>query len=137
MQTIGILLDNVIMEITCQLEEGGGTGGSISLVPFFFQPILPSSLNVVLKIGDGQHTTPGLKGSYLTLTASPLPQHTTRRGRNHGMSHIRRLFLWRESPFTYQVSKPVPILVWKLPTDLWNRSNSHGNKDDKDGLCFC
>ena len=56
------------------------------------------------------------------------------------MSRIRRLFSWRESPFTYRVSKIntlsyinrklVPILVQKLPTDPWN---NHGNKD---GRCF-
>ena len=68
-QTIGILLANVIMEIT--KKRRASTGASISLLP-----------KLRLKIGDGQHTTPALgrKGSYLTLGASPLPQHTTRRG---------------------------------------------------------
>ena len=39
------------------------------------------------KIGGGQHTTPALsrKGSIMTFRASPLHQHTTRRGPNHRM----------------------------------------------------
>ena len=82
--------------------EGGGTGGGKSLSPRTFSANFSLLPKLDLKIGDGKHATPVLsrKGSYPTLRASPIHQHATKRGRNRGMSRIRRS-LWRESPYAF------------------------------------
>ena len=101
--------------------------------PYFFSANFSLLLKRGLKVGGGQHTTPAVgrrKESIMTLRASPLHQHTTRRGPYHRMYAYKDFYggkariptpggysliqtIWVcAAPKSMKAGMFLPILVW-------------------------
>ena len=81
---------------------GAGRYRRVNLHPPYFLANFSLLPKLGLKIGDGHHTNPATpalsrKGRIMIFKASPVHQHTTRRGPKPPYVCMRR-FLWRERP---------------------------------------